>query len=133
MDQSVTFENVLWSSYGDTDRFIEAENEFVVGNVPELTFIGRTTSPSGMYARRVSGLSLRAFSTLTKRIKIKSLLTQQTFLLQSQETIRIKGWVRSVRKQKKFAFLDIYDGSCLQGLQAIITDEFSDAFQRISL
>jgi asparaginyl-tRNA synthetase len=67
------------------------------------------------------------------RTKIKSLLTQQSLLCESQETVRVKGWVRSVRKQKKLAFLDIYDGSCLQGLQAILTDEYSDSFDRISL
>lgn len=33
--------------------------------------------------------------------------------------IAIKGWVRTVRRQKKLAFLQISDGSTAQGLQAV--------------
>ncbi|WP_051327472.1 asparagine--tRNA ligase [Desulfatibacillum aliphaticivorans] len=35
------------------------------------------------------------------------------------ENVLVKGWVRTVRDQKGFAFLEINDGSCLKNLQVI--------------
>ena len=35
------------------------------------------------------------------------------------EKVLVKGWVRTVRDQKGFAFLEINDGSCLKNLQVI--------------
>ncbi|KAL1959785.1 hypothetical protein VTO42DRAFT_930 [Malbranchea cinnamomea] len=37
--------------------------------------------------------------------------------------IRVRGFIRSVRKQKRFAFAEISDGSTFQSLQAILTPE----------
>eukprot|EP00729_Bicosta_minor_P007586 gene7586-26805_t len=37
-------------------------------------------------------------------------------------TLTVKGWVRSVRRQKRIAFLNIADGSSLDGLQVVVTD-----------
>ncbi len=34
-------------------------------------------------------------------------------------TLEIKGWLKSKREAKGFSFLDVSDGSCLQGLQVI--------------
>jgi asparaginyl-tRNA synthetase len=34
------------------------------------------------------------------------------------DRITVNGWVRSVRSQKHVAFLQLDDGSCIQGLQA---------------
>lgn len=39
------------------------------------------------------------------------------------EEITIKGFIRSVRKQKRFAFAEISDGSTIKSLQAILTPE----------
>ena len=36
---------------------------------------------------------------------------------------RVKGWVRSIRKQKKVAFADVGDGSTLKALQAVLKPE----------
>ncbi|WP_029893375.1 asparagine--tRNA ligase [Desulfohalovibrio reitneri] len=36
------------------------------------------------------------------------------------QEIEIRGWVRTKRDQKKFAFLEINDGSCLANLQVIL-------------
>ena len=33
---------------------------------------------------------------------------------------RVMGWVRTIRLQKEFAFVEINDGSSLHGVQAII-------------
>lgn len=35
------------------------------------------------------------------------------------QKVRVQGWVRTVRDQKKFSFIEVNDGSCLQGLQVI--------------
>jgi len=47
----------------------------------------------------------------------------------SEDAVTIKGWVRTVRKQKKLAFLQVNDGSNLAGLQCVVTvsDEDDDA------
>lgn len=39
------------------------------------------------------------------------------------QEITLKGFVRSVRKQKRFAFAEISDGSTVKSLQAILTPE----------
>lgn len=40
--------------------------------------------------------------------------------LQEQE-IKVKGFIRSVRKQKRFAFAEISDGSTVEALQALLS------------
>ncbi|OKL60541.1 hypothetical protein UA08_04344 [Talaromyces atroroseus] len=39
------------------------------------------------------------------------------------ENVTLKGFIRSVRKQKRFAFAEISDGSTVQSLQAILTPD----------
>jgi asparaginyl-tRNA synthetase len=39
------------------------------------------------------------------------------------ETFEIKGWVRTLRSQKAFAFLELYDGSCMTGLQVVVRED----------
>lgn len=36
------------------------------------------------------------------------------------QNVKVSGWVRSVRDQKKFAFIDLNDGSSLAGLQVVV-------------
>ena len=48
--------------------------------------------------------------------RIKSLLTRKP----SSEIITAEGWVRTKRDSKNVCFLEINDGSCLKGLQAVI-------------
>ena len=36
-----------------------------------------------------------------------------------RESILVRGWVRTRRDAKKFSFVEINDGSCLAGLQAM--------------
>lgn len=43
-------------------------------------------------------------------------------------TVTVNGWVRSVRDQKAFAFVDVNDGSSLAGLQVVV-DAGTDAFE----
>lgn len=37
--------------------------------------------------------------------------------------IEVRGWVRTVRAQKTFAFLEVNDGSSLAGLQVVISED----------
>jgi len=39
------------------------------------------------------------------------------------KTYEVRGWVRTARDQKTFAFLEINDGSTLVGLQAVIQSD----------
>ncbi len=48
--------------------------------------------------------------------RIKGLLSRTP----SDETVFAKGWVRTKRDSKNVCFLEINDGSCLKGLQAVI-------------
>ena len=39
--------------------------------------------------------------------------------LQGQERT-VRGWVRTLRAQKSFAFLEVNDGSCMTGVQVVV-------------
>ncbi len=38
----------------------------------------------------------------------------------SDEQVSIKGWVRTVRKQKTLAFVEVNDGSSMSGIQCVL-------------
>ena len=50
-----------------------------------------------------------------KRIKIKQLSSQHL-----KQTLTLCGWVKTIRKQKEFSFIELNDGSTLSGLQIIV-------------
>jgi asparaginyl-tRNA synthetase len=39
------------------------------------------------------------------------------------ETVTVKGWIRSKREAKEFAFVDINDGSCMANIQVVIAKD----------
>lgn len=46
----------------------------------------------------------------------------------SEGDVSIKGWVRTVRKQKTLAFVEVNDGSSLSGIQCVLSfDEIDEA------
>ena len=49
-------------------------------------------------------------------------------------TISVTGWVQKKQKRSEFSFVDLNDGSCLQGLQIIIDNDVEDYenFARLS-
>eukprot|EP00871_Galdieria_phlegrea_P005338 jgi/Galph1/5805/GphlegSOOS_G4448.1 len=69
-----------------------------------------------------------AVSRQRKLDAVEDLLSTRTrvsFILEHGESlvdkfINIKGWVRSIRDQRKFAFLIVNDGSCVAGLQVFV-------------
>jgi OB-fold nucleic acid binding domain len=55
------------------------------------------------------------------RLKVKKILESDDSILGKQVTVQ--GWVRTVRDQKKFSFIEINDGSTLTGIQAVAVAE----------
>lgn len=67
------------------------------------------------------------------RTKIKTLKSSEKELLGKE--INIKGWVRTIRQQKNFAFIEINDGSTLSGYQVIADStipNFEQTIEQIS-
>jgi asparaginyl-tRNA synthetase len=58
---------------------------------------------------------------LNMRTKVK-----QIFLGKVGESYTVKGWVKTIRDQKKFAFLEVNDGSCMKNLQVIVDAEIKN-------
>ncbi|MDP4898324.1 MAG: OB-fold nucleic acid binding domain-containing protein, partial [Akkermansiaceae bacterium] len=50
------------------------------------------------------------------RTSVKNLLQSAS----AQSSVKLCGWVRTRRDSKGFAFVEINDGSCLQGIQVIV-------------
>ena len=46
------------------------------------------------------------------------------------KTVHVAGWIRTLRSQKNFSFIELYDGSCFRTLQ-IIADEKMPHYQSI--
>lgn len=59
------------------------------------------------------------------RTKIKTLKQHDPQELIDQEVL-VKGWVRTVRAQKSFAFIELNDGSTLSNLQVVANDTLPD-------
>ncbi len=57
------------------------------------------------------------------RTKIKA-LKQATNSIGSE--IQLKGWIRTIRNQKKFAFIEVNDGSTLSNFQVVIDGSYPD-------
>lgn len=54
---------------------------------------------------------------------------------QPNETVTVKGWVRTKREQKEFTFIEVNDGSSMAGLQAVVNQDvpgYAETIKRIS-
>ncbi|MGQ9872060.1 asparagine--tRNA ligase [Leptodesmis sp.] len=54
---------------------------------------------------------------------------------QPNETVTVKGWVRTKREQKEFTFIEVNDGSSMAGLQVVVNQEvpgYAETIKRIS-
>lgn len=54
------------------------------------------------------------------RTKIKTILQAKEASLLAEKTVTISGWIRTLRDQKTFAFIEVNDGSTLANLQVIV-------------
>lgn len=61
-----------------------------------------------------------------RRIKIKQLNQEKNVDSILDQTVTLYGWIRTVRKQKSFAFIELNDGSCLANLQIILEEKSPD-------
>jgi len=72
-------------------------------------------------------MSTEAVSTPKILKRVKTIDAAPTL----DEDVAIKGWVRTVRKQKTLAFVEVNDGSTLSGIQCVLVfdgiDESSKA------
>jgi aspartyl/asparaginyl-tRNA synthetase len=69
----------------------------------------------------------RFASTASRRLPptIRQLLAQEP---DPQTTLSVTGHIRSIRKQKRVAFAAVNDGSCPEGLQAVLSPDDAHAF-----
>src|SRR4051812_28780493 len=51
---------------------------------------------------------------------MRSLIKNVLAATEPQESITVKGWVRTRRDSKGFSFLELNDGSCLANLQVVV-------------
>lgn len=49
---------------------------------------------------------------------------------QNPPSVAVNGFVKSMRRQKRLAFAEIADGSCLEPLQAVLSPEQANAYIR---
>jgi len=62
------------------------------------------------------------------RVKVRALVEADDEALDSLlgRSVTVKGWVRTVRRQKQFSFVEVNDGSSLKGVQCIVATEEMD-------
>lgn len=54
---------------------------------------------------------------------------------QPNETVTVKGWVRTKREQKEFSFVEVNDGSSMAGLQTVVNQtvpEYAETMKRVN-
>ena len=60
-------------------------------------------------------------------ITIKRIFADPAPLLETE--LEVRGWIRTQRTSKNFAFIELNDGSCFKNLQIVYGDD-SGQFQR---
>jgi hypothetical protein len=96
----------------------------------DSTFKG--TSLFGNDSMKNHYLTTRLMSTAASSTESKVIKRVKTVdATASDETVAIKGWVRTVRKQKTLAFVEVNDGSSLSGIQCVLPfDEIDEASKK---
>ena len=89
---------------------------FLIGNQRNIEFRSRSSSSIGASTDiDINDAAATAGNRFTPR-RIKIINVSQ----QSDEIVLIKGWVKTVRKQKTLAFVEVNDGSTLSGIQCVL-------------
>ncbi|XP_060800133.1 probable asparagine--tRNA ligase, mitochondrial isoform X2 [Neoarius graeffei] len=81
--------------------------------------LGKSLVPSRLCACAL--WSKQLYCSSAKRVRVHDILNS----LETGSTIRIQGWVRSVRSQKHNLFLHVSDGSSLQPLQVVASSDLN--------
>ena len=79
------------------------------------------SSTSSLLTRRHMSTTESSTDVVIKRVKTAEASA-------SEDIVAVKGWVRTVRKQKTLAFVEVNDGSSLAGIQCVLPfDEIDEA------
>ena len=79
------------------------------------------SSTPSLLTRRQMSTTESSTDVVIKRVKTAEATA-------SEDIVAIKGWVRTVRKQKTLAFVEVNDGSSLAGIQCVLPfDEIDEA------
>ena len=108
-------------------RGIRCVGAFYTGSNPERSFLNERYQPPRVRVMGNHDLPIRRLSMsaaadvkITKRVKTADAVP-------SDDEVIVKGWVRTVRKQKTLAFVEVNDGSNLSGLQCVLPfDQIDD-------
>lgn len=67
-----------------------------------------------------------------ERMRVRSIQEAEESIVGT--TVKVSGWLRTVRDQKKFAFMNVNDGSSLSGVQVVVDggSEFYDTAKSLS-
>lgn len=61
---------------------------------------------------------------MRKKISVLKKLASEDLSSILAQPVTIKGWVRTIRDQKSFAFIEVNDGSCLSNIQVVLENNF---------
>eukprot|EP00271_Cylindrocystis_brebissonii_P022385 TRINITY_DN85_c0_g1_i1.p1 TRINITY_DN85_c0_g1~~TRINITY_DN85_c0_g1_i1.p1 ORF type:complete len:652 (+),score=101.62 TRINITY_DN85_c0_g1_i1:76-2031(+) len=102
---------------------------------PKLSSLGATpgaqvdevasaTSPSTQRNDESPPPSQRAVRPFQRRVRIADLTgDSEEHLSRVNQEVTVRGWVRTIRSQKTFSFIEVNDGSSLSGLQVVVGKE----------
>ena len=82
-------------------------------------------------AQNVKADPIAPYSRSYQRVEVNSILNAPEGGLEMVgKTLRVGGWVRTGREAGAgaFAFLEVYDGSCFESLQCMITAEVASDY-----
>ena len=92
---------------------ISGNNVFSSAAINKNDLSNRISSVAPSRSFQLNMSTVAADATTARRVK-----TAEAEV--SDEQVSIKGWVRTVRKQKTLAFVEVNDGSNLSGIQCVL-------------
>ncbi|GAX27501.1 asparaginyl-tRNA synthetase [Fistulifera solaris] len=106
---------------GTMHRLIRTAVSFSVPPVSSSRRLVTTTSTTRLFSTTPGTSTLASFAPRIKTVDAKE---------PTDSDITIKGWVRTIRKQKTLAFAQVNDGSNLGGIQCVLNfDQLDEASQ----
>ena len=106
-----TFRNPIIRNWIPLDTIIQVPTQQTTSIHREATIVRSMSSSSTSTASSTS--------IIIKRVKTKDAVPMD-------QTVSIQGWVRTVRKQKTLAFVEVNDGSSLSGIQCVLVFDSMD-------
>lgn len=119
----------ICASFRRSARTVSAFSASRVSSQGSVPFLSSSPSysnydgPSHFYftGREIVRSTTRLMSTAASSTETKVIKRVKTVhATPSEEIVAIKGWVRTVRKQKTLAFVEVNDGSSLAGIQCVL-------------